>query len=70
MLLGPALAFLASQPGMPRQAPAIVSDAAYGTVLVIVMLFMPGGLLPALPGLAVWAQHRGGRARSSPEFIR
>jgi branched-chain amino acid transport system permease protein len=70
MLLVQALAFLASQPGMPRQAPAIVSYATYGIVLVIVMLFMPGGLLPALQRLAAWAWHRGRRARSSHGFVR
>lgn len=48
VLLVQVLQAAASQPGLPRQAPAILSYAAYGGVMVLVMLFLPAGLLPAL----------------------
>lgn len=58
MLLVQALAFMASRPGMPQQAPAILSYAAYGVVLTLVMIFLPEGLLPALQrlGRIGWAR--------------
>lgn len=48
VLLVQLLQTVASQPGLPRQAPAILSYAVYGGVMVLVMLFLPAGLLPAL----------------------
>ena len=50
-VLNQVLQILASQPGMPKTAPAILNYAIYGLVLVVVMLFLPGGLLPALARL-------------------
>lgn len=47
-------------PGMPEYMPTLLSYAAYGVTLVLIMVFLPGGLLPALKGL--WeraARHRG-----------
>jgi branched-chain amino acid transport system permease protein len=43
-----ALQALASQPGLPQTAPAILSYGLYGAVLVAVMTFLPDGVLPAL----------------------
>jgi branched-chain amino acid transport system permease protein len=42
------LGTLGSQPGMPRTAPAILSYAIYALVLIVVMLFLPQGVLPAV----------------------
>ena len=35
-------------PGMPEYMPTLLSYAAYGLILVLVMVFLPTGLLPAL----------------------
>jgi branched-chain amino acid transport system permease protein len=35
-------------PGMPEYMPTLLSYAAYGVILVLVMVFLPGGLLPGL----------------------
>lgn len=35
-------------PGMPQYMPALLSYAAYGVILIVIMVFLPGGLLPAL----------------------
>jgi branched-chain amino acid transport system permease protein len=37
-------------PGMPQYMPTLLSYAAYGVILVLIMVFLPGGLLPALRG--------------------
>jgi branched-chain amino acid transport system permease protein len=37
-------------PGMPEYMPTLLSYAASGVILVLVMVFLPGGLLPALRG--------------------
>jgi branched-chain amino acid transport system permease protein len=47
-LLAQVLVTLGSQPGMPLHAPAVLNYAVYGLVLVLVMLFLPDGLLPAI----------------------
>ncbi len=39
---------LASLPGMPTYAPSVLSYAVYALVLIVVVLFMPRGLVPAL----------------------
>ncbi|MGR6922283.1 branched-chain amino acid ABC transporter permease [[Actinomadura] parvosata] len=39
---------LASLPGMPSYAPSVLSYAVYALVLVVVVLFMPHGLVPAV----------------------
>jgi branched-chain amino acid transport system permease protein len=42
---------LGTRPGMSVTAPSILSYGAYGLVLVLVMLFLPGGLYPTLRDL-------------------
>ncbi len=37
-----------THPGMPAHAPAVLSYAIYALVLILVMLFLPDGVLPAL----------------------
>jgi branched-chain amino acid transport system permease protein len=39
---------LATQPGMPSYAPSVLSYAVYGLLLVLVVLFLPRGIVPAL----------------------
>ncbi|MEW9548155.1 branched-chain amino acid ABC transporter permease [Nonomuraea sp. NPDC050783] len=39
---------LANLPGLPSYAPSVLSYAAYALVLIVVVLFLPNGLLPAL----------------------
>jgi len=39
---------LGSQPGMPTHAPAVLTYAVYAGLLILVMLFLPDGLLPPL----------------------
>jgi branched-chain amino acid transport system permease protein len=51
-------------PGMPQYMPALLSYAAYGGILVLIMVFLPGGLLPALKGLWEVAARRLGRTAS------
>ncbi|HZV51266.1 MAG TPA: branched-chain amino acid ABC transporter permease [Candidatus Dormibacteraeota bacterium] len=49
-LLVQLLQSLGTGPGLPPQLPAILSYAVYGLVLVLIMLFLPQGLLPAIQG--------------------
>ena len=39
---------IGTQPGMPSYAPSVLSYAVYGLLLVIVVLYLPRGLVPAL----------------------
>lgn len=39
---------LATRPGMPSYAPSVLSYAVYGLLLVLVVLFLPRGIVPAL----------------------
>ena len=39
---------IGSQPGMPLHAPAELNYAVYGLVLILVMLFLPEGVVPAI----------------------
>jgi len=39
---------LGTQPGMPSYAPSVLSYAVYGLLLVLVVLFLPRGIVPAL----------------------
>jgi branched-chain amino acid transport system permease protein len=39
---------LATRPGMPSYAPSVLSYAVYGLLLVLVVLFLPRGIMPAL----------------------
>ncbi|MGP3910103.1 branched-chain amino acid ABC transporter permease [Nonomuraea sp. 10N515B] len=41
---------LASLPGMPSYAPSVLSYAVYALVLIVVVLFLPHGLVPAITG--------------------
>jgi branched-chain amino acid transport system permease protein len=38
---------LGTQPGMPSYAPSVLSYAVYGLLLVLVVLFLPRGIVPA-----------------------
>ncbi len=53
------LTTLGTRPGMPDYAPAVLSYAVYALLLILVVLFLPRGLVPALSRL--W------RARPAPE---
>jgi branched-chain amino acid transport system permease protein len=48
VLLVQALNDLGTQPGMPSYAPSVLSYAVYGLLLVLVVLFLPRGIVPAL----------------------
>jgi branched-chain amino acid transport system permease protein len=39
---------LGTQPGTPSYAPSVLSYAVYGLLLVLVVLFLPRGIVPAL----------------------
>ncbi|MCF6472317.1 branched-chain amino acid ABC transporter permease [Nonomuraea sp. MG754425] len=41
---------LATLPGMPAYAPGVLSYAVYALVLIVVVLFLPRGLVPAVSG--------------------
>jgi branched-chain amino acid transport system permease protein len=47
-LLVQALNALGTMPGMPPYAPSVLSYAVYAFLLVVVLLFMPRGLLPSI----------------------
>jgi branched-chain amino acid transport system permease protein len=47
-------------PGMPPYAPSVLSYAVYAVLLVLVLLFMPRGLLPSI---AARLEERRGLAR-------
>lgn len=47
-LLVQVLSSAGTLPGMPARAPEILSYAAYGLVLVVILLLLPQGLVPAL----------------------
>jgi branched-chain amino acid transport system permease protein len=47
-----------TQPGMPKYMPALLSYAAYGVTLVLIMAFLPAGILPALSALKDAAARR------------
>ena len=42
----------ATRPGSSPHAPAVLSYGAYALVLILVVLFLPGGVFPALRGVA------------------
>jgi branched-chain amino acid transport system permease protein len=48
---------IGTQPGMPEYMPALLSYAAYGLVLVLIMVFLPAGILPALKDAAGRTSH-------------
>ncbi len=45
--------------GMPQYMPTLLSYAAYGLILVVIVMFLPAGVLPGLRRL--WARRPGGR---------
>ncbi len=47
-VLAQVLQQIGSQPGMPLHAPAELNYAVYGLVLILVMLFLPEGVVPAV----------------------
>jgi branched-chain amino acid transport system permease protein len=47
-LLVQVLSDLGTRPGMPSYAPSVLSYAVYGLLLVLVVLFLPRGIVPAL----------------------
>lgn len=47
--------------GMPQYMPTLLSYAAYGVILVLIMVFLPAGLLPALRSLWEALARRPGR---------
>ncbi|MFI5844799.1 branched-chain amino acid ABC transporter permease [Catenuloplanes sp. NPDC051500] len=49
-LLVQALTVLGTQPGMPGYAPAVLSYAVYGLVLVVAVLYLPRGIVPSVHG--------------------
>jgi branched-chain amino acid transport system permease protein len=57
-LLVQGLDSVASLPGMPTYAPSVLSYAIYALVLIVVVLFLPDGLLPALTKRSRARPHR------------
>ncbi|MFC5823828.1 branched-chain amino acid ABC transporter permease [Nonomuraea insulae] len=51
---------LAALPGMPTYAPSVLSYAVYALVLIVVVLFLPHGLVPAISG------HLSGKRKDAP----
>ncbi|WP_281904065.1 branched-chain amino acid ABC transporter permease [Phytohabitans aurantiacus] len=47
VLLIQVLTTIGTQPGMPSYAPSVLSYAVYGLLLVVVVLFLPHGMVPA-----------------------
>jgi branched-chain amino acid transport system permease protein len=60
-LLQQALTQLGTRPGMPSYAPSVFSYAMYGGLLVLVLLFLPRGLLPGITDR--WRAISGSRRR-------
>lgn len=56
---------LGTQPGMPAYASSVFSYAVYALLLVLVLLFLPRGVLPSAAGLLERVVHRG-RAEPAP----
>jgi branched-chain amino acid transport system permease protein len=50
-----------TMPGMPDYMPTLLSYAAYGVTLVLIMVFLPRGLLPALKNVWEAATRRRGK---------
>ena len=51
VLLQHELSVLGTRPGMPLQAPKVLSIGVYGLILTAVLLFFPRGLIPAVTDL-------------------
>jgi len=61
VLLVRALTEFGTQPGMPSYAPSVLSYAVYALLLVLAMLFLPRGLVPAAREAARELAERRGR---------
>jgi branched-chain amino acid transport system permease protein len=48
VLLVQVLNEIGTRPGMPSYAPSVLSYAVYALLLVVVVLFLPRGIVPAL----------------------
>lgn len=57
-LLLQALNTIGTMDGMPAAAPAVLSYAGYGTLLVLTVLFLPRGLVPGVTGLWIRGSRR------------
>jgi branched-chain amino acid transport system permease protein len=53
---------LGTRPGMPSYAPTVLTYAGYSVVLILVLLFMPAGLVPWARGRWEWLRRRFGPA--------
>ncbi|MFG1998608.1 branched-chain amino acid ABC transporter permease [Spirillospora sp. NPDC048911] len=58
---------LGSRPGMPAYAPQVFSYAVYALLLVLVMLFLPRGLVPAGTDLSQLSARRLGWKRTEDD---
>lgn len=59
VLLQHELQVLGTHPGMPAQAPKVLSIGVYGLILALIMLLLPRGIVPAVVGAV--GRLRGGR---------
>ncbi len=48
VLLTEFLKRLSTRPDLPARAPVVLQSLVYATILILIMLFMPGGLLPGI----------------------
>ena len=64
-LLAQVLQSIGSQPGMPLHAPAELNYAVYGLVLILVMIFLPEGVVPAVRSR--WLGRRAGPSAIAAE---
>jgi branched-chain amino acid transport system permease protein len=55
---------LSTRPDLPARAPVVLQSIVYAAILILIMLFLPPGLLPGLIQLArrLIARLRGARA--------
>lgn len=63
ILLVQVLNTLGTQPGMPSYAPSLLSYAVYGLLLVLVVLFLPHGIVPAIQDRLTRGRGRAGAAQ-------
>lgn len=64
-LLLQALQVLGTLPGMPLHAPVVFSYAVYALTLILILLFLPEGIVPAIAGLlrSLFERRGGGAER-------
>jgi branched-chain amino acid transport system permease protein len=56
---------LGTQEGMPAAAPTVLSYAVYGVLLILIVLFLPRGLVPS--ATTWWERRRTARRDSRPD---